>query len=563
MKRPAVIAAFMRLFILSPVFVMGGRSSSKPCPSCSSAVKPVSATEQQSSSKKQSTTKKICSSIIGILKNAIGKTKSKTKLDILKGGLNYANDVCDSGGAPDLAKITKGLPEKDKARISQKTNAALFDGAAELPDKDFGPVPSSNRAAVLTGKGGMIGDLKVSEPDINKLSPVTEFSLSGKKSSRETFGQAATKQSLLLLSPAASAKSPADAAASAKTAVAATAQAQSSGATPDDTLYNKWKTTNDLQCDIHTQVLEVGRNNSAAIPHAIAAGEILCSQGDFGIYKSLEGCLYGRVTEQERALREAHQLVWNADKQTKEYCHMPPGLAGESALCVIARNELRISTMSKEVVLGEKDFWEQEYDICNKEKVPAGIQKRTCEDKTPALNDRLLLIEAAIKAANSEIEKSCKQTPAKKPWWENIKNFLESLISGEGDLPGRELGRQYLREAKGNVEAALKLIMQARDARNWESLTPEGAKLRDAENYLAAYWAVSKGQFLSPEFTWPAYMMIGVPGWQVVHVLGEAANWWGGLFGIEFNFFPNDPPSWDALFAGWAGATDALTKRKK
>ncbi|MBI4802737.1 MAG: hypothetical protein HY796_09480, partial [Elusimicrobia bacterium] len=49
---------------------------------------------------KKKSTSKICSSLIGILKNEIGKTKNKTKLDILKGGLDYANDVCDSGGSP-------------------------------------------------------------------------------------------------------------------------------------------------------------------------------------------------------------------------------------------------------------------------------------------------------------------------------------------------------------------------------------------------------------------------------------------------------------------------------
>ncbi|MBI4803211.1 MAG: hypothetical protein HY796_11880 [Elusimicrobia bacterium] len=128
------------------------------------------------SGKKQSTTKKICSSIIGILTNEIDKTKNKTKLDILKGGLDYANDICDSGGVPDPAKITKGLPEKDKARILQKTNAALFDGAADLPVKNFGPTPS-NQGAELIGKGGQIADLKTSEPDIPKLNPATEFSL--------------------------------------------------------------------------------------------------------------------------------------------------------------------------------------------------------------------------------------------------------------------------------------------------------------------------------------------------------------------------------------------------
>ena len=101
----------------------------------------------------------MCSSIIGALNSEIGRTKNKTKLDILKGGLNYANDVCNSGGTPDLAKITKDLPEKDKLRFSQKTNAALFDGAAELPDKEFGSA-TPNAATILIGKGGSGNRLK-------------------------------------------------------------------------------------------------------------------------------------------------------------------------------------------------------------------------------------------------------------------------------------------------------------------------------------------------------------------------------------------------------------------
>ncbi|MBU2574227.1 MAG: hypothetical protein KKH28_09145 [Elusimicrobia bacterium] len=135
---------------------------------------PTSAQNKKNTNKKSSTGR-ICSSITGILTNEIGKTKNKTKLSILQSGLKYANEVCDAGGVLDLVKITKGLPEKDKLRISQKTNSALFDGKGDLPDKDFGP-DSSNPVA-LTGKGGSVGDLKAFEPDLNKVGPVTDFSL--------------------------------------------------------------------------------------------------------------------------------------------------------------------------------------------------------------------------------------------------------------------------------------------------------------------------------------------------------------------------------------------------
>ncbi|MBU2573616.1 MAG: hypothetical protein KKH28_06020 [Elusimicrobia bacterium] len=223
------------LFLNSFSFAENNRCSGRAC-SASSQIKIDNSAQDKAddSGKKQSTTKKICSSITNILKGEIGKTKNKTKLDILKGGLKYANEICDAGGAPDLAKITKGLPEKDKKRISQKTSSAMFDGAGDLPDKDFG-ADSSNPIA-LTGKGGSVGDLKASGPDINKISPVTEFSLSGTKLSGETPGQAATKQSSILLASAASAKTSADTAsassakspagaASAKTAVSAAAKA--------------------------------------------------------------------------------------------------------------------------------------------------------------------------------------------------------------------------------------------------------------------------------------------------------------------------------------------------
>ncbi|MBI4801353.1 MAG: hypothetical protein HY796_02405 [Elusimicrobia bacterium] len=106
--------------------------------------------------------------------------------------------------------MTKGLPEKDKLRISQKTSSALFDGKADLPDEDV----NSNQTATF-GAGGWVTDLKTSEPDLNKISPVTDFSLSGTKLSGETPGQAATKQSSSLSASVSSAKSPADTAASA------------------------------------------------------------------------------------------------------------------------------------------------------------------------------------------------------------------------------------------------------------------------------------------------------------------------------------------------------------
>ncbi|MBI4802182.1 MAG: hypothetical protein HY796_06625 [Elusimicrobia bacterium] len=57
---------------------------------------------------------------------------------------------------------------------SQKTGSVLFDGVdPNLPVKDF--TPDSSNPAVLTG--GLLLDLKAAEPDLSKVSPLTDFSL--------------------------------------------------------------------------------------------------------------------------------------------------------------------------------------------------------------------------------------------------------------------------------------------------------------------------------------------------------------------------------------------------
>lgn len=67
---------------------------------------------------------------------------------------------------------------KKKATIksSQKTGSVLFDGVdPDLPAKDF--APDSSNPAALTGKGGLLLDLKAAEPEIGKVSQATDFSL--------------------------------------------------------------------------------------------------------------------------------------------------------------------------------------------------------------------------------------------------------------------------------------------------------------------------------------------------------------------------------------------------
>jgi hypothetical protein len=121
--------------------------------------------KDDNSDKKPSTSERICKSVTNILNNEIGKTKNKTKKGILQGGLKYTNEICGAGGTPDLNKVTEGLPEKDRLRISQKTNAALFDGVDPYLKQEnltnvSGTLPS------LTGKTGKITDLKSYDPSL-------------------------------------------------------------------------------------------------------------------------------------------------------------------------------------------------------------------------------------------------------------------------------------------------------------------------------------------------------------------------------------------------------------
>ena len=260
-----------------------------PCKyNCKKAsIETVPAKDKAGNSKKQSATGGLCSSITGILTNEIGKTKNKTKSGILKGGLKYANEICDAGGVPDLAKITKGLPKNDKLRISQKTNAALFDGAADLNAKDLEPV-SSNQPAELTGKGGRVTDLKGSAPDLYKLSPVTEFSLSGTKLSGETPGQAATKQSPILLASASQAKSPADTAAAAKTAGSTQKVSAAGTVTPFD-----WPT---VPCNCTCAPNILGYSVKDCVTRCnILCGDEECSAG-YVLTTSSGCCLASQVT---------------------------------------------------------------------------------------------------------------------------------------------------------------------------------------------------------------------------------------------------------------------------
>ncbi|MBI4707730.1 MAG: hypothetical protein HY761_07390 [Candidatus Omnitrophica bacterium] len=82
--------------------------------------------------------------------------------------MKYTNEICGKGGTPDLNKATEGLPENDRLRISQKTNAVLFDGVdPNLKQENLTNV--SGTLPSLTGKDGKITDLKSYDPTIKTV----------------------------------------------------------------------------------------------------------------------------------------------------------------------------------------------------------------------------------------------------------------------------------------------------------------------------------------------------------------------------------------------------------
>jgi RHS repeat-associated protein len=62
---------------------------------------------------------------------------------------------------------------------------------------------------------------------------------------------------------------------------------------------------------------------------------------------------------------------------------------------------------------------------------------------------------------------------------------------------GIRRGRQFLCDADGNPSKAWENAVEERIQRQWEALTPEGKELREAENYLWAYYKVQDGENLS------------------------------------------------------------------
>ena len=100
-------------------------------------------------------------------------------------------------------------------------------------------------------------------------------------------------------------------------------------------------------------------------------------------------------------------------------------------------------------------------------------------------------------------------------------------------------------EKYGSVEAALDAAQADRNARGWEAKSPEGQQLRNAENYLGAYWVVSKGaDEWHGSVGVAGSMFLAVPAYHVVN----------GLSGNTIR--PHSPASTSAIHASWAGLRD-------
>lgn len=126
-------------------------------------------------------------------------------------------------------------------------------------------------------------------------------------------------------------------------------------------------------------------------------------------------------------------------------------------------------------------------------------------------------------------------------------SFIDPL--GLERFPGYCDALDYI-ETAGSVDGALGLAQADRIDRGWEARTPEGQRLRNAENYLAAYVAVDEGGSRWAGRVGTAGAMFWfIPGYQAANA-ATLNNW-----------RPHSPASTDAVHAGWAGLRDGNVNR--
>jgi hypothetical protein len=120
--------------------------------------------------------------------------------------------------------------------------------------------------------------------------------------------------------------------------------------------------------------------------------------------------------------------------------------------------------------------------------------------------------------------------------------------SGRDPTAGIELGRRMLCESGGDPDKAWQRALDERIGRNWEALSVEGKRLREAENYLWANKFVSEGanNWYGSLGAWTANAFM-TPAWQATRAVENV---------MRQNL--NSPASTDAMRAGYQGAYDAL-----
>ena len=103
----------------------------------------------------------------------------------------------------------------------------------------------------------------------------------------------------------------------------------------------------------------------------------------------------------------------------------------------------------------------------------------------------------------------------------------------------------------GNSSQAHLAVMMERISIDWEALTERGENLRDAENYLTNYNAVTNpvlGKYTPRPFAFISMAFGAAPGWQAKRLLENK------VLKTELQ----SPASFRAMFAGIEGASEAL-----
>ena len=126
---------------------------------------------------------RLCSSFANVLDDEETKTAAavknckkncaiiQKKLDLIKAAQKKVDDSCAKGITPDITKVSAGLDKNVQAKLRKQYNqhSKMYDGKADLPNKDFGLTTKSNQSPGLTGlpTGAGALDLKAGDPSLS------------------------------------------------------------------------------------------------------------------------------------------------------------------------------------------------------------------------------------------------------------------------------------------------------------------------------------------------------------------------------------------------------------